>query len=70
MHFLQVQLAGGSDTVEFGPSNPETLHPDLDWLEEQCSSSNPPRLVYIVNPSNPSGLSNSHHQIRPPYLEP
>ena len=51
---------GGSDSLEFGPCDPETFHPDLDWLEERCNSQSPPRLVYLVNPANPTGDSCLH----------
>ena len=35
--------------------NPESWHPDLDWLEECLQSSDPPRMVVLVNPCNPTG---------------
>ncbi|KAK8551203.1 hypothetical protein V6N13_119685 [Hibiscus sabdariffa] len=39
-----------------GPSNPETLYPDADWLEKTLLETNPvPKLVSVVNPGNPSG---------------
>lgn len=38
------------------PPGPAPQHPDLDWLErELLGSADPPRLVTIVNPCNPTG---------------
>lgn len=51
-------MMGGSQTVAFGPSDPDTFEPDLDWLEAELQGPNRPKLVYIVNPCNPTGGSN------------
>lgn len=48
-------MTGGGATVVMGPHHPETYHPDLDWLEQELQSPDPPRLVYVVNPGNPTG---------------
>ena len=42
-------------TIAYGPSDPDNWYPDLDWLEDELESVNPPKLVYIVNPCNPTG---------------
>ena len=42
-------------TIVYGPSDPDNWYPDLDWLEDELESANPPKLVYIVNPCNPTG---------------
>ena len=42
-------------TIAYGPSDPDNWFPDLDWLEDELESANPPKLVYIVNPCNPTG---------------
>lgn len=55
-HLMALQMTGGGDNVVLGPCNPDTLHPDLDWLEAQCKSDNPPKLVVVVNPCNPTGV--------------
>jgi len=48
--------AGGkNENVVFGPCHPNTFHPDLDWLEEQLQRPDRPKVVYIVNPCNPTG---------------
>jgi aromatic aminotransferase len=38
-----------------GPCDPVTWTPDIEWLEDQLSGPDPPRLVVIVSPSNPTG---------------
>ncbi len=43
-------------TIAYGPSDPDNWFPDLDWLEDELESATPPKLVYIVNPCNPTGV--------------
>ena len=38
-----------------GRCNPQTLHPDLDWLEAELAGPSPPKMVVLVNPCNPTG---------------
>jgi len=38
-----------------GPCDPRTLHPDLDWLQRELAGPQPPRMVVLVNPCNPTG---------------
>jgi aspartate/methionine/tyrosine aminotransferase len=52
---MALQMTGCGQSVVFGPCNPATWHPDLDWLEAQLGSRDPPKLVYVVNPCNPTG---------------
>ena len=52
---MAVQMMGGGNTISYGPSDPDTFHPDLDWLEEELKGPNKPQLVYLVNPCNPTG---------------
>jgi aspartate/methionine/tyrosine aminotransferase len=54
---MALQMTGGSAQVALGPCHADTLHPDLDWLEEQLQGPQPPRMVVIVNPCNPTGKS-------------
>ena len=56
---LQVQMMGGGQTVEFGGCDPCTFHPDLEWLQNQMTGPKPPKLVYLVNPCNPTGALES-----------
>ena len=36
-HLMAHQMTGGAARVDFGPCHPDTLHPNLDWLEVlQC----------------------------------
>lgn len=48
-------MMGGGQSVLMGPSDPKTFKPDLDWLEQQLKGPKPPKLVYLVNPCNPTG---------------
>ena len=50
-----VQMTGGGASVVLGPSDPDTWHPDLDWLERELNGPRPPKLVYVVSPGNPTG---------------
>ncbi|CAK8574702.1 unnamed protein product [Lathyrus sativus] len=53
--YMAFQMTGITDIL-VGPGNPETLHPDVDWLEKVLSERKPvPKLVSVVNPGNPSG---------------
>ena len=55
---MAVQMTGGAPTMAFGPSHPDTFYPDLEWLQQELDGPHPPKLVYLVNPSNPSGDHN------------
>ena len=50
-----MQMTGGGASVVLGPSDPDTWHPDLDWLERELKGPRPPKLVYVVSPGNPTG---------------
>ncbi|KAK7255307.1 hypothetical protein RIF29_28714 [Crotalaria pallida] len=53
--YMSFQMTGVTNIL-VGPGNPETLHPDADWLEKILSETKPvPKLVTVVNPGNPSG---------------
>lgn len=42
---------------ESSQCHPDSLHVDLDWLEREClHTDRPPKLVVVVNPSNPTGV--------------
>jgi aspartate/methionine/tyrosine aminotransferase len=55
-HLMALQMTGGAAEVVFGPCNPDSLHPDLDWLERQLRGPSPPKMVVLVNPCNPTGV--------------
>jgi hypothetical protein len=42
--------------VLLGPCDPDSLHPDLSWLQQQLQGPQPPRMVVLVNPCNPTGV--------------
>ncbi|XP_027339915.1 aromatic aminotransferase ISS1-like isoform X2 [Abrus precatorius] len=53
--YMSFQMTGITNIL-VGPGNPETLHPDADWLERILSETKPaPKLVTVVNPGNPTG---------------
>ena len=58
---MAVQMTGGAPRLAFGPCDPNTFHPDLDWLEKELTGPDPPKLVYLVNPSNPTGVITRLH---------
>ena len=39
----------------YGQCRRDDWHPDLDWLEQQLQGPDPPKMVTIVNPCNPTG---------------
>ncbi|KAG6530079.1 hypothetical protein ZIOFF_012300 [Zingiber officinale] len=51
---MAFQMTGVTDIL-VGPSDPETLQPDVEWLEKTLSQDPIPKLVTVVNPGNPSG---------------
>ncbi len=53
----RAQMTGGGSSVVVGPSDPETWHPDLDWLATELQGAAPPKLVYVVSPGNPTGAA-------------
>ncbi|CAL5224308.1 g6975 [Coccomyxa viridis] len=54
---MALQMTGCGQTIAYGPSDPDNWFPDLDWLEDELESATPPKLVYIVNPCNPTGVT-------------
>jgi len=59
-YFNHLMMLTGSgipkQNILIGPRDPETMLPDLDWLEEALDSEKPPKLVVLVNPCNPTGV--------------
>lgn len=52
-----LQMTGCAQSIAYGPCDARTWHPDLDWLQREFEGRSPPKLVYLVNPGNPSGDS-------------
>ncbi|WCJ40652.1 Pyridoxal phosphate (PLP)-dependent transferases superfamily protein [Euphorbia peplus] len=53
--YMSFQMTGITNIL-VGPGNPDTLHPDADWLEKTLLETRPvPKVVSVVNPGNPSG---------------
>ncbi|CAN0878309.1 Aromatic aminotransferase ISS1 [Linum grandiflorum] len=53
--YMSFQMTGVTNIL-VGPCDPETLHPDADWLKKTLAETKPvPKVVTVVNPGNPSG---------------
>lgn len=66
-HRMAIQMTGGADSIIYGPCDPVTFHPDLDWLERTLlhSSNSPrPKMVVIVNPNNPTGVNLTRDELQ------
>jgi aromatic aminotransferase len=63
-HVMAIQMACGDDAVVVGPTSTDGI-PDLEWLTSTLQS-NPSsiRLVTIVNPGNPTGVSLSREYLQ------
>jgi len=55
-HLMAIQMTGGSEGVVLGRCDPDTLRPDLSWLEQTMQEPSPPKVVVLVNPCNPTGI--------------
>lgn len=62
-HLMAIQMTGGAKSVLFGPCDPHTFHPDLDWLAAQLAGPMPPKMVVLVNPCNPTGVLLSREEL-------
>ena len=60
-HLMAVQMTGGAADVVHGRCDPQTWHPDLDWLEQELARPNAPKMVVLVNPCNPTGEDPAIH---------
>lgn len=62
--YMSFQMTGITNIL-IGPSNPQTLLPDADWLQRILFEIKPvPKLVSIVNPGNPSGTCIPDHLLK------
>ena len=55
-HLMALQMSEGGPEIEYGPCDPLTMLPDLDWLRGQLESDKPPKAVVVVTPNNPTGV--------------
>ena len=60
---MAIQMAGGAENIIYGPCDPKTFHPDLDFLEQQLASPHPPKVCVLVNPCNPTGVLLSKEEL-------
>ncbi|KAK9799726.1 hypothetical protein WJX73_004729 [Symbiochloris irregularis] len=60
---MAIQMTGGANTCTFGPCDPNTFFPDLDWLQKELQGPEPPKLVYVVSPCNPTGVTLPRDQL-------
>ena len=54
-HLMALQMTGLSRDLRVGPRDPQSMQPDLGWLEAELAGPRPPRAVVLVNPCNPTG---------------
>ena len=59
---MAIQMTGGKGSLRMGPCDAKTFQPDLDWLQGQLDGPKPPKLVYVVNPCNPTGETTCRQQ--------
>jgi aspartate/methionine/tyrosine aminotransferase len=62
-HVMAIQMTCGDDAVVVGPTSDQGI-PDLDWLRDELVRDPNVRLVTIVNPGNPTGVSLSKEYLR------
>ena len=55
-HAMSMQMTGSSARLIEGVCDPDTFQPDLDWLEQRFRQPDPPKMVVLINPNNPTGL--------------
>lgn len=68
-HHMAITMHAGPESLLIGPSDPQTLLPDLDWLDATLSKHNSGHaanadasggrvaMVVLTNPGNPTGVS-------------
>jgi aspartate/methionine/tyrosine aminotransferase len=67
-HLMALQMTGGGRQVVLGECGRGDLRPDLGWLRAQLQGPQPPRLVVLANPCNPTGVLLSKVGLRWPGL--
>jgi aspartate/methionine/tyrosine aminotransferase len=62
-HVMAVQLLNGNDGLVIGDCDEHGI-PDAEWLERTLSSNKDVRIVTLVNPGNPTGVSLSRNKVQ------
>lgn len=55
-HVMAVQMTRGNNALVVGPCNDQGI-PNVDWLEQALVTDTCIRMVTVVNPGNPTGVS-------------
>ncbi|GFR53019.1 hypothetical protein Agub_g15711 [Astrephomene gubernaculifera] len=55
-HLMAMQMTGSADRVVLGECDPASQRPSLEWLRGQLAGPQPPKMVVLVNPCNPTGV--------------
>lgn len=65
-HVMALQMSRGNESIIIGPTNAEHGYvPDISWLEQQLKQDESSiKMVTIVNPGNPTGVSMSRQLIQ------
>ena len=63
-HKMAIQMTVGVDSVVVGPpKDTQSMRPDVDWLEQYFRENTAPKMVVLVNPSNPTGVMMSKEEL-------
>ena len=65
---MAIQMTCGDSSVVVGPCSDQGI-PDLDWLQETLSNNSDIRMVTIVNPGNPTGVSLPKKEVLQPIVD-
>ncbi|GLC33937.1 hypothetical protein PLESTB_000820000 [Pleodorina starrii] len=55
-HLMAMQMTGSADRVVYGMCDEASMRPSLEWLRGELAGPQPPKMVVIVNPCNPTGV--------------
>ncbi|PNH07737.1 Aspartate aminotransferase [Tetrabaena socialis] len=62
-HLMAMQMTGSADRVVLGECDPATMRPSLEWLKAELAGPQPPKMVVVVNPCNPTGVLLSRDEL-------
>ncbi|OEU23311.1 PLP-dependent transferase [Fragilariopsis cylindrus CCMP1102] len=63
-HVMAIQMCCGSESLVVGPTDMNTGYPNKEWLKQTLGNDNNIRMVTIVNPGNPTGITLSYEHVK------